>query len=201
MPVRNIRPTFCSATGFVPSKKLGRNVAYESRLERDLIILLEMDYKVSFYEEQPITINLCCDKRHFRKYTPDFFVRWIDMKSEYIEVKPDKAKMDEEKWRAMESWCYIKGHSFRVEDANSIRGDVRLKWFDFLHPYLRNPVTESRARHILERATQSPSLSVLEFSRKFSFELSEIYFLMAAGELGYNCSDRPGGSAVVCANE
>jgi hypothetical protein len=56
MPVRKIPRNYRSVTGFFPSIKNGRGVAYESPLERDFFNNLEFLDDVSSYEEQPFEV-------------------------------------------------------------------------------------------------------------------------------------------------
>lgn len=77
MPVRVIKKNYRSVTGHFASLKNGRNVGYESLLERDLFLLLEFDTSVVSYEEQPISLFYRYSNRDIR-YTPDVLLHYKD---------------------------------------------------------------------------------------------------------------------------
>lgn len=78
-------------TGYFPSIKNGRSVAFESLLERDYIYLLEFDNDVISYKEQPTKISYKIMDRTYH-YTPDFLVQ-RNNKMQLIEIKP-KSKLE-----------------------------------------------------------------------------------------------------------
>ena len=57
MPVRNVSNRGGNVIGKFPSIKMGRMVAFESLLERDFIYLLDHAEEVTWFEEQPLTIE------------------------------------------------------------------------------------------------------------------------------------------------
>lgn len=75
MPVRKIKKNYRSVTGYFASIKNGRNVAYESLLERDFFLLLEFDRFVSSYEEQPLRLSYHYGNKNI-PYTPDVLVQY-----------------------------------------------------------------------------------------------------------------------------
>lgn len=77
MPVRKIKKNYRSVTGHFASLKNGRNVGYESLLERDFFLLLEFDPSVVSYEEQPIALSYRYSNRDIR-YTPDALIHYKD---------------------------------------------------------------------------------------------------------------------------
>lgn len=74
-------------TGWVPSRKNGRVVQYESILERDYIQLIEADPGVESYTEQPTAMRWDDGDRHYET-TFDFEVKRIDGSKYLAEVKP-----------------------------------------------------------------------------------------------------------------
>lgn len=83
--IRKFGPNRRSVTGHVPAQKKPGLVAFESTLERDLIILLEFDPLVSGIVEQPTRIEFGDGS-----YTPDFLVTYFPeagRRQSYIEVK------------------------------------------------------------------------------------------------------------------
>lgn len=75
MPVRKIKKNYRSVTGYFASVKNGRNIAYESLLERDFFLLLEFDRLVSSYEEQPLRLSYRYGNKDL-PYTPDALVQY-----------------------------------------------------------------------------------------------------------------------------
>ncbi|GLR84056.1 hypothetical protein [Bradyrhizobium iriomotense] len=74
-------------TGFVPSRKNGDMVQYESILERDYIQLLESDQGVLKYSEQPNALRWSDGERSY-KTTFDFVVTRRNKTRYLVEVKP-----------------------------------------------------------------------------------------------------------------
>lgn len=58
--------------GDFPSLKLGRMVRYHSTIERDLLYFLEFWQVVTWYREQPMTIERVMGDGRCRRYTPDY---------------------------------------------------------------------------------------------------------------------------------
>lgn len=80
--------------GMTPSLKAGRPVWWESLLERDFILLLEIDHDVVNYTEQPFRVRYPFEGRA-RRYTPDFLVERKN-KWQVVEVKWKKKASTEE---------------------------------------------------------------------------------------------------------
>lgn len=88
MPVRHvITRSGRHFRGLYPSRKIGRMVAFESILERDVIMLLEFSGAVSSFEEQPIRITYS-DGDRMRDYYPDFRADLITGECLHLEAKP-----------------------------------------------------------------------------------------------------------------
>lgn len=109
--------------GYFPSHKLGRMVAWESLIERDVILLLEFSRGVSFYQEQPALIRYA-DAKRIRDYYPDFEVLFDDGGIIHLEVKsgaelrkPAIAK----KYRAIAADYARRKHGFRIVTDDDIR--------------------------------------------------------------------------------
>lgn len=71
---RKVGNTRISVSGLYPFKK-DSAVAFESTLERDFLIRLEIDPNVLAVESQPFTIEYI-DNGKKRVYTPDFLVTY-----------------------------------------------------------------------------------------------------------------------------
>jgi len=71
MPARTIGKSAVTLTGQFYSSKNRRVVAFESPVERDLLLLLEFDPRVSRYEEQPLRIPWTDAQHRPHHFTPD----------------------------------------------------------------------------------------------------------------------------------
>jgi hypothetical protein len=130
-PIRKIKNTGSRKnTGYFPSEKNERSIAYESLLERDYLYLLEFDKDVISYTEQPLTLEYNVLSRK-RTYTPDLKVVRKE-KTQIIEIKPkekllkflsdEKEKM---KFDAAKYYCCSKGYEFKfVTDEDIHNGNI-----------------------------------------------------------------------------
>lgn len=114
--------------GLFPSKKLPRNVEWESLLERDAILLFEFSQGIVSYQEQPEMIEYEQDGE-MRKYYPDFSVTLKSGEIIYYEVKPasqfSKPAM-QKKYAAIKHHFDSLGKSFKLLLDNRIRMEPRL---------------------------------------------------------------------------
>jgi hypothetical protein len=155
MPVRRIPKNRCSLTGQVASTKRvasgmnGGMAAFESSLERDLLILLDFDPEVLCYEEQPVRIDYVDAGGCHRHYTPDVLVRWrrdgvsaggmrpllaevkyrSTLRKDWADLKP--------RFRAARLEARARGWTFRILTEVEIRT-----------PYLRNARFLSPSRRL-----------------------------------------------------
>lgn len=108
----------------IPSRKLSRNVTAFSNLEYKNILSLEMDPKVIFFCEQPLTTEVYLDgMRHTTTF--DCYVVYSDGTEEMQEVKytkdledpGDKGTRCRIQIEAQRSWCRLSGmqHAVRTE--------------------------------------------------------------------------------------
>lgn len=88
MPVRSLKRQRASVTGYFPSLKFGRMMAFESSLERDLLHLLDFEASVTNFKEQPLTVTYEHGVK-VRCYTPDFRVSDAGMEV-LVKCKPRK---------------------------------------------------------------------------------------------------------------
>lgn len=145
MPARDIRrPGHRGLRGYYPSFKVGRTVAFESRLERDHFLLLDADPAVVTFEEQPVTIAFQ-GQRRTRRYTPDCRVTYRTRPTELVEVKyaaeldvmasEDRASLDEAH-AAARAWCTERGWCFVLRTDRNIVGPA-LDRAHALHAFAR----------------------------------------------------------------
>ena len=166
MPVRRIPKSHCSLTGEVASTKRvawglnGGRAAFESSLERDLLILLDFDPEVLCYEEQPVRIDYVDAGGRHRHYTPDVLVRWrrdgvsaggmrpllaevkyrSTLRKDWADLKP--------RFQAARSEARARGWTFRILTEVEIRTPY-LQNARFLSPYRRLASDGATANWIL----------------------------------------------------
>lgn len=146
--VRKIGLRYSSLSGNFFSVKNNKEVQFESSLERDFIYMLEMDWIVESYHEQPVTIHYIDSENKQRTYTPDFLFFWHqqfsskESKPVLVEIKYEddlkrKAFEFEPKFIAAEEFCKLNGYEFKVLTENNIRTDY-LENCKFLYKYKKN---------------------------------------------------------------
>ncbi|HBG29486.1 MAG TPA: hypothetical protein DDW98_02470 [Gammaproteobacteria bacterium] len=82
-------------TGKVPSRKLGRMVQWESRIERMAIFVAETDPTIERYQEQPCEIRYRSADGMTRRHIPDFLIERAAAR-EIWEIKADREAESEE---------------------------------------------------------------------------------------------------------
>lgn len=121
--------------GDFPSIKLDRMVRYRSSIERDLLYFLEFWQDVSWYQEQPLTIEHVMLDGKCRRYTPAYEVHQsgakilADCKSEE-RLNSDRAKIQRE---IGERWASKNGYRFLIYTDTALRAghqltNVKLFW-------------------------------------------------------------------------
>lgn len=127
---RKIGNTRISVSGLYPFKK-DSAVAFESTLERDFLIRLEVDPNVLAVESQPFTIEYF-DNGQKRVYTPDYLVTYKHddflpfIAPKLVEVKPtDELQLNLHLWkvryRAAMRVCKEEGWKFHIAHEGRIR--------------------------------------------------------------------------------
>jgi len=86
LPKRKLKKTFRSVTGYFPSIKNQRSMAFESLLEKWHFLSLEFDSSVKTYLEQPVKIEYEVAGKQYT-YHPDCLIEYNDGKKRLIEVK------------------------------------------------------------------------------------------------------------------
>jgi hypothetical protein len=138
MPVRNVTNRGGNVIGRFPSLKMQRMIAFESLLERDLIYLLDYDANVTWFEEQPLTIEYPYEGKTLH-YTPDFHLIEHDQHV-LVECKPDHfvATADNQrKFAGAQAWCLACDWQFRIVTDAEVRAGYRLHNVKLLTAYAR----------------------------------------------------------------
>ena len=138
MPVRNVTNRGGNVIGRFPSLKMQRMIAFESLLERDFIYLLDYDANVTWFEEQPLTIEYQ-HKGKTRHYTPDFHLIERDQHV-LVECKPGNfvnTADNQRKFAVAQAWCQACDWQFRIVTDAEVRAGYRLHNVKLLTAYAR----------------------------------------------------------------
>lgn len=144
--------------GLFPSPKNGRQVAWESLLERDYCMLLELDPEVRAYRSQPERMALFVDGVR-RWHVPDFLV--TDRRGDaFHEVKPArKAQKPDVRSRLLAAAAAAaeRGLGYRVVTEEDIRRLPRLDNVKLVCRYLGVEVTQLLRYDVLTRVLRAPT--------------------------------------------
>lgn len=125
--------------GDFPSLKLGRMVRYHSSIERDLLYFLEYWQDVSWYQEQPLTIEQVLVDGKCRKYTPDYEIHQGDTKL-LAECKPEARLQSSQAKKQREiggKWAEANGYGFVTFTDTELRSGEQLANVKLLWRYAR----------------------------------------------------------------
>lgn len=151
MPVRKVSNRGGNIIGYFPSIKLGKMVAFESTIERDLIYLLDFASEVISFCEQPYTIGYL-DGGLKRRYTPDFHVQLADGRHITVECKPEAlvcAEENQRKFAAGETWAEEHGWTYQVITEKAVRDGCLLANVRLLTQYARHAIPTTVKHKIL----------------------------------------------------
>lgn len=170
--------------GYFPSKKLNRMVAWESLLEKDALLLIELSPGVLSYQEQPEEISYW-DGLAMCGYVPDLRVNLCDETSLLIEVKPAdelKRPVVKAKYQRIAQHLQEKGEHFLILTDQEIRQEPQYSNLcRLLYLYNHSPLLLPSARDVgmqlkgREKATIQDCLGL--------FGASATYALIAKGLL------------------
>jgi hypothetical protein len=156
LPVRKIGRGYGSLRAAHPSEKMGRIIQLESALERDFCCILEFEYSISSFVEQPVTIEYELDGVK-KRYTPDFLVKYIDDQSPVlveikyrVDIRKNWAEL-KPKFRAAKEYAATQGWKFLIYTDKEIQ-----------NPYLKNIKFLLRFRKPLPPACTQYYLLLLE---------------------------------------
>lgn len=165
MAVRKVSNRGGNIIGFYPSLKMGRMVAFESTIERDLVYLLDYERQVEEFCEQPCKIEYLHDGKK-RTYTPDYSVRFIGGHEVIVECKPAELTGKEEnrrKFEAGRNWAANEGVSYEVVTDEMLRQGCRLQNIKFLSQFARHELPVAVKQQIFKLLQSSPRpLSIQE---------------------------------------
>lgn len=143
--------------GRYPSIKCGRMVAYESLLERDVILLLEFSSAVVSYREQPELV-FYSDGDSTKKYYPDVEVVLTSGATVHVEVKPSE-RLAAPKLSA--SYQAIAGHYLRFRSERFLIVTEQEARAEPLHSNLKM-LSAIRAKSKVSQPFQTKPLKLAE---------------------------------------
>jgi hypothetical protein len=152
-PARKLKKTFRSVTGYFPSKKNNRQVAFESLLERNLFLSLEFDGTVKSYLEQPVKINLELKNRK-TTYHPDCLINYTDGTSKLIEAKystelDKKADYYHEKFSETKKYALANNMDFGIFTEKDISKETIYNML-FLYNFAFTTLPDTQASEIVK---------------------------------------------------
>lgn len=138
MPVRRIPPSRRAITGRLAASKSVGFAHYESALERDFLITLEVDVTVQSFEVQPLRLDYVDSNGHKRHYTPDVLVKRQHI-TELCEVKYASdiqalRAVHKERWLVAHRYAVERGWAFRLITEYHARHPRSRNWL-FLSPF------------------------------------------------------------------
>lgn len=153
--VRKVGLTYRSLSGSFFSAKNNTEIQFESSLERDFIYILEMDWIVQGYYEQPVKIEYSDAEGNLRSYIPDFLFFWhyrfarkgakpVLVEIKYKEDLRENFRQYKPKFRAAIKFCKANGYDFQILTEENIRTHY-LENCKFLYRYKKNNYTENNA--------------------------------------------------------
>jgi hypothetical protein len=147
--------------GEFPSLKLGRMVRYSSTIERDLLYFLEYWRTVTWYQEQPRTIEHVMEDGQVRHYTPDYEIHEGPIRI-LAECKPTarlESAQAEQQRHIGQAWAEINGYRFVTFTDNELRTGHQLENLKLLWRYARLRNLQLKQR-ILDEIKYQASSSV-----------------------------------------
>lgn len=137
--------------GDFPSLKLGRMVRYGSTIERDLLYFLEYWQHVTWYQEQPLTIEQFMPDGQCHRYTPDYEIHEGIVKT-LVECKPE-ARLESEHAQQQrqigQAWAKVNGYRFVTFTDSELRTGHQLSNLKLLWRYARQ-----RDTHLLRQIVE-----------------------------------------------
>ncbi len=113
--------------GKFPSRKNNRMVRHEGLLERDAILLFEMNPCIVQFREQPFKIDYPFDAK-IRKYTPDFELLLQNGEKVLVEIKHSDflARSDiNEKFECIQQWFRYQNFPYLILTEKALRAEPR----------------------------------------------------------------------------
>lgn len=183
--------------GYFPSKKLNRMVAWESLLEKDTLLLMELSPGVLSYQEQPEEISYW-DGQAICGYVPDLRVNLCNETSLLVEVKPAEElerPAVRTKYQQIAQHLLEQGEHFLILTDQEIRLEPQYSSLcRLLYWYNHAPVRLPSAQEIGMQLREYEQATIQDFLDLFGASVT--YALIAKGllvaDLTQVLSKRPG---------
>lgn len=170
--------------GDFPSKKLNRMVVWESPLEKDALMLVELSPGVISYQEQPEEV-VYWDGERMCRYVPDVRVNLCDETSLLIEVKPAdelKRPVVKAKYQRIAQHLQEQGEHFLILTEQEIRQEPLFSNLrQLLYWYNHAPENLPSAKEVAAKLRGYDHASLQECLDVFSPDVA--YALIAKGLL------------------
>jgi len=206
---RKIGYTYLSQSGYF-SFRGEKEIAFESRLEKDFLTLFAFSERVLDIEEQPFTLNYINSQGKESVYTPDFMITYrprtmcvshLD-KALIVEVKPREVLRKDfctfkDRFKAMISYCQQNDMIFKIYDESrihtlyleNIRRVMRYKRYRY------DPAERDTILSYVQAAGQVIVGMIPEFFGGTDMDKAEIighvYHLLATKQLAADLVTRP----------
>ena len=118
------KPNNRGTSGSFFSKKCSKLIKYESHLEYDFLIKLEVSSNVIDFGSQPLKISY---RGHTRNYYPDFYYMLNNKAIVLGEIKPVGEMgyfYNWMKWKAMKKYCYRNGMGLLITNGKTTITDL-----------------------------------------------------------------------------
>lgn len=161
--------------GDFPSLKLGRMVRYNSTIERDLLYFLEYWRNVTWYREQPMTIEYAMLDGQICRYTPDYEIHEETVKT-LVECKPEarlESKHAQKQRQIGQLWAEENGYRFVTFTDTELRSGHQLSNLKLLWRYAHRQDTQLQ-QQIIAQAKQAVTCSVDELGQRLGMPLKVI---------------------------
>jgi len=203
MPVRRPKLHYQSVGGSLASTRLARPIYYESLLERDFFLTLDLHPAVESFEEQPIRVHWVDPSGMERIYVPDVLVRFRPERR--FLGRPTKAPVIFElkfrddlgkhwdslkpKLRAGLHLAKQRGCNFKILTEQQIRG-IALQNAEFIRKHLHGQLDQDAASAIMRLVRMKSEVSAEELATSASRTgratqevLDYVWALVARGRL------------------
>jgi hypothetical protein len=203
VPVRRSKLNYQSVGGILASTRLGRAVRFDSLLERDFLLILDLHPAVEWFEEQPMKIPWIDASGDERIYVPDVFVKFhrgrqflgrIAGTPLVVELKhrDDLGKQWETlrpKLRAGFHASAQQGYRFKILTERQTRG-IALRNAEFVRKHLHGALDEDEGKAIIsavrrtgQSSAEELAASLKRIGRTTPEPLDYVWTLVARGYL------------------
>ncbi|MER5908631.1 TnsA-like heteromeric transposase endonuclease subunit [Streptomyces mirabilis] len=186
--IRPVRPFRWSRgerhfSGWYWSATTGRHVGFESRLERDRLLLMDFNPEVVGIASQPFWLHWHDGERE-RRHVPDYFVRRADGSGVVVDVRADERiePKDAEAFEVTRLACAQAGWGFQRVGAPEALLLANVRWLSrYRHPWCLRRPTADRLREVF--AAPGPLLAGADAAGDRLATLPALFHLLWLQEL------------------